>query len=271
MGEKNYIFGKENKWGRHTEKTKQIIGEKNTKPLPKELKEDKNLGYILGTVLGDGSMRNYIKNSDYGISLGVKDKDFALAFKKTLEEWSGFKVCRKKDKDKGKDFVYFNGEEYIVNLSSKLVRDFLEKYNINKIKKNINLRSTSFNKIRKFLNKSYEYKKLFLRAFYDSEGCVPKNVKDKQIGISNNSKQLLQFCKDLLLDLDIKSNKIGIQFRKGDYTTLPNGKKYFMDKNFYTFSICSKENFVKFRDRIGFSIKRKQDNLIKIICSYKYK
>ena len=52
----------------------------------KKLISDENLFYILGVIEGDGSI------SDGEISLSVKGKDFALTFKKALEEWSGFKV-----------------------------------------------------------------------------------------------------------------------------------------------------------------------------------
>ncbi len=224
---------------KHTERTKQILREKNTKIPPKVLKEDENLAYILGTIEGDG----YISKNGV-IGLGVIDKDFALVFKKSLKKWSGFITTSRNYvlKDSGKTI-------WLVELYSKFVATHLKKYNLNKIKK--------------FINISEKYKKKFLRGIYDSEGCVPKDVKARRIIITNQNKILLQFCKDLLSDLGIKSGKIIINHKKGDMHGYGHYKK-----NYYELNICKKENLIKFKDLIKFNIKRKQDNLVKMIDSY---
>jgi len=203
---------------------------------------DENLGYILGTVLGDGCI--CIKNGT--ISLGVIDKDFALTFKKTLEEWSGFTTTFSSHvlKDSGKII-------WEVILSSVYIIDHLKNYNLNKIK-------TASKKI----------KKMFLKGMYDSEGSVPKDPKQQDINISNNNKQLLQFCKDLLSDLGIESNSIFICIKKGSVAHFPNNKKSIVKRNIYGFDINKKENLIKFRNLVGFSIKRKQNKLIDMINSY---
>lgn len=226
-----------------------INGHNRLKLPVKKLILNENFAYILSTIIGDGSIEWDIKEGNYIVKLEVKDKDFALAFKKALEEWTGFKLGRKKDKDKGVDFVYFYRGAYQVRLCSKIVVDYLKGYNLNKIK-----------------IASKKIKKMFLRGFYDSEGCV--DIDMKEIKISNNNKQLLQFCKDLLLDLGIESNKIGIVVRKGTPYKFSEKDSGITNFDNYNFNIYRKENFIKFRDFVGFSIKRKQDNLIKMINSY---
>lgn len=225
---------------RRSEKTKKQMSKVHTKIPTKKLILDENLGYILGTIMGDG---NISKNNQ--INLGVKDKDFALVFKKTLEEWSGMKIS----------FHFYEkyNDIYKVELGSKYVSKFLKNFDINKIK-----------------TSSKKCKKMFLRGMYDSEGCVSfykyTNGVIRAISITNNNKQLLQLCKNLLTDLDIESNNIRIESKKGD----KHGYGYYK-KNHYGFTINKKENFIKFKDLVSFSIKRKRNILIKIINSYKKK
>jgi len=206
-------------------------GKLTLKRPTKKLKLDKNLAYILGVIEGDGHV------SKYTTILGVKDKDFALTFKKALEDWSGFK-CR----------MFFDKlKTYWVELYSKIITNFLKNININKLKV-----------------MSGKYKAAFLRGMYDSEGCIDKY----SINISNQNKHLLQFCKDLLLDLGIESGIIGIVGKKGNISYFSDGRKCTSNKNTYGFYIYKKENLIKFRDLIGFSIKRKQDKLVNNINSY---
>lgn len=223
---------------KQTEKHKEKVAKLITKVPPKKLILDENLGYILGTLKGDGYVGKYSKSGVYIIGLEVVDKDFALYFKKVLDEWTGFEAIIK--------YYPKKSNSYRVWLYSKFVVDYLKNFDIEKIK-------TASKKI----------KRMFLRGFYDSEGCVPKDVKAKFISISNQSRQLLQFCKDLLSNLGMESRPIRIQSKKGDRTNFG-----VYSENHYELNIGNKENLIKFRDLVGFNIKRKQNNLIKMIDSY---
>lgn len=268
-GNNNHFYGKH-----HNDKTKLILSKKSTgkklsnitkeklsksqtermknkknldavkqpRKIPtKPLKIDKNLFYILGVLKGDGSV-DYKK---YSISLDVKDKDFAIFFKNILEEWSGMKVSlnvySKEYMQQHWKYPDMNSR-YSVSLSSKYVVNFLKNINYQRVK---------------VMNK--RCKSLFLRGMYDSEGCVSYSIKyykkygviiNREINLSNNDKNLLLFCKDLLNDLGIKSNSI-----------VTNG-------NCFGFEISRKDNLIKFAKIIGISIKRKSIKLQECINSY---
>jgi len=203
----------------------------NLKIPPKKLKLDKNLAYILGVIKGDGCVQKYQTD------LGVIDKDFALAFRKALEEWSGMKASF---------HIY---KEYYVILNSKYVSSYLKNFDINKIK-----------------SSPKTFKAAFLKGMYDSEGCaIPIN---KEINICGQNKQLLQFCKDLLLDLGIESRPIRICIKKGTIITFPNNSTYVTKLNDYDFNISIKKNLVKFKNLVDFNIKRKRYKLKEMINSY---
>lgn len=211
-----------------------------TKIPPKKLIEDKNLAYILGVIEGDGCI-----DRDYEIILNVNDKDFALTFKKVLENWTGFKV----------NIHSYNKQStsYKVTLNSKIVVTYLKRY-------------TTINKIEKVVKKVKGGSE-FLQGMYDSEGCVGI----KTIQISNNNKQLLLFCKKLLKNLDIESRKLRIGNKKGTPYTFPSGKTGFTNFNNYQFGITRRYNLINFKNLISFNIKRKQDKLTNELNSYIYK
>jgi hypothetical protein len=105
-----------------------------------------------------------------------------------------------------------------------------------------------------------EVKKEFLRAFYDDEGCPSLRIFNKTkewkrtLTLGSNSKRILEEIKDMLLsDFDIKSNNIIV-----------------LDKNKggFVLGISGKDNFVKFRNKIGFKHPKKTKRLNLIIKSY---
>ena len=221
---------------------------KTNNRVTKELVENKNLASILGVIEGDGcvSIYKYKKNIQYQVKLDVIDKDFSLAFKKVLEKWAGIEV--------GFHIYENQAAPYHVQSYSKSVVIFLKKYNtINKVEKMV---------------KKVNGEKEFLRSMYDSDGGV--SIRNKAVVLYNTNKQLLLLCKKFLKRLNIESSKIGINRKKGTPYKAPCGTG-FSNFDYYTFSINNRCNLIKFRDLVGFNIKRKQDKLIKEINSYKYK
>jgi hypothetical protein len=102
----------------------------------------------------------------------------------------------------------------------------------------------------------------FIRAFYDDEGSVALRFKKhpdewkRSITLCSNSLQILLEIKEFLLSLGIRPNKI--------YRTKPESH---YDKSFIL-SITGRNNFLLFREKIGFKHPKKAAVLNLLIASY---
>jgi intein/homing endonuclease len=197
-----------------------------------------DLGYVLGSIAGDG----FIINSSIGMN--VKDKDFALAFREAFE----------REFNKEGKLHFYNGLWRIIFHSVELVNLF----------RNFNM----FNLIKEG---NREVKCAFLRGFFDSEGSASLNIirgkghADRKIEIANKNYKLLLFCKNLLENLGIETRKMDKRIREERF--FKNRKLPILE--YFRFTLKeNKDNFLKFRNLIGFSIKRKQEKLESIINSY---
>jgi len=122
---------------------------------------------------------------------------------------------------------------------------------------------------RSIRNLQVEFKCAFLKGMYDSEGSAyytaKIGVRNRKVEICSTNLKLMLFCKNLLKELSIKTNKIDKRVRQ---TRILKGRKL-PRTIFYRFQLSeNKENFILFRDLINFSIVRKQKQLDKIINSY---
>lgn len=210
---------------------------RKTKILPtKSKKLSPELAYILGVIEGDGYLGKVKRHSlngenyDYILVLSVTDKDFRDYFILQLENWSGFGVYKSKNPQLGKG----TKDVYRARLRSKDMYEFLKSYDINKLKES-----------------SDEIKAMFLKGFFDSEGHVTRKQKNGQITVGVVNYSIIHLVRALLESLEIKIGSLN--------------EKALIDKKYYYFSIASIESLQKFRDKIGFSIKRKQDRLINIL------
>jgi hypothetical protein len=158
------------------------------------------------------------------ITLKVKDEDFAINFSNSLLKWSGY-YCP----------VAVNKEKlFLVRLYSTPACKFLLRIKFKDIKK------WTFNE-----------KSSFLRGLYDSEGYA-----GNEITFTNSNKNLINLVSFLLKEFSIKHSIIFNGPSKGTI-----GRWTFIRKKIYRILITNYENKKKFNEKIGFSMKRKNDAL----------
>jgi len=211
---------------------------KKIKILPEKAKIlSPELAYILGVIEGDGCLckakRRSIpgKNYDYILTLGVTDKDFADYFSKILTKWSSFKpyMAKRPPRELGTKDVY------IVRLRSKDTYEFLFNYDLNTLFKS---------------NK--KIKCMFLRGFYDSEGHVTKNIVGRSIVVGVVNLKIMKLVRKLFKSMNIKISDLKSRKLEGF-------------QRYYYFNISSTKALELFRDKIGFSIMRKQERLTNVL------
>lgn len=206
------------------------------------IKRIKNVGltpekaYILGVLCGDGWV---VSSESYRIGLSVKDKDFAIKFTESIKKSYGVECKIRKYVPKNRNW----NVQYVVGLSSKLAcEDILTygKFNCVDWRVPKQIFDSDDNKIIGY----------FLRGFYDSEGHV--NASCYQLKASNTNWEGL---KSIMILLD----KLNIHF----ITTCKKHKdnKY---KPCYELYITGSDSYKNFKESVGFSIKRKQDALLKL-------
>lgn len=199
-----------------------------------------SLGYVIGTYLSDGWNMN-----ERIIGLTVKDKDFALEFKRHLEMWSGL-PCKIKEYN---GWGNAKGKYYRVSLNSirgtkfliYLVRDYWDS----------------------ILNFPIKVKCNILRGLFDGDGGVGlSNINNRKkivrnISFTNTDFEIISLVKEFLNELRIKNSV---------YSRIHSG--FGGRKILYTISITGLDNITNFHQRINFSIKRKRDKLIELLRTY---
>jgi intein-encoded DNA endonuclease-like protein len=207
-----------------------ISAELRIKRLPESAKEvTEDLGYILGTVYGDG----HVTTKQRRVILSVTDKEFSLEFKRVLEKWSGFKARFFPRKLKPDKYVKKRKLQYVVYIDSKEASEFLDNFDLNNFKK-----------------ANEKIKGAFLRGFFDSESSAHKK---RGLSCYNTDYSLILISKELLNSLGIT---LTIQCRK------TNLGRFNSVKPCYKLYIAKKESIIKFYDHVGFTIHRKQQRLI---------
>lgn len=145
----------------------------------------KEFAYILGVVYGDGHCKLYKnKHGTSGvISLAVRDQDFALNFKRILENWSGLKAKYR--------------------LNKRMFHEVtLNSVDACRIIKNFDLDS--------MLGWKKESQSEFLKGLFDSDGgIIGKNLDKRKyakrwLHFSNNNKILIELVRSILDKLQIK-------------------------------------------------------------------
>ncbi|MEM2083352.1 MAG: LAGLIDADG family homing endonuclease [Nitrososphaerota archaeon] len=192
-------------------------------------KSSPELSYVIGTILGDGSI--YFSGEDYRLELSVKDKEFAEEFGKCLA-----KILRKNKPYKPRWSE--KGKRWTVEVRSILLYKFL---------------SRSLEELKMYIEHSRNCASTFLRALFDGEACSHVNAKRhrRELKLCNTNIELLNYAK-YLLKRYFNINATGPHFNKKAI------------KNCYHLYIRANSlfNFYKY---IGFTIKRKQQKLIEAI------
>lgn len=190
------------------------------------LPENQHLAYFLGVICGDGCLF-YNK-----VRLLVKDKDFADEFyiqSKMILDKLGINVKR-----------YTHRNYYIVQIASLGLSSYLlNKYGILKTKEW---------QIPEFIKQSSDEEiiRAYLRGLFDSEGSTRKY------------EVRMQIINPVLIEISILLSKLGIN------NTYNIEKRLTKSNNLvYNLSITHEKNLNLFKKKIGFSIQRKQDILVK--------
>ena len=145
-----------------------------TQPI-KKINKIKDLAELIGIMLGDGNMwRTHIK-----IAFDKRNKTYMDYVEKLFNKVFGIHLRRLIIKETNQAYLYCYNK-----LASQKLLDFGLKRG-DKIKNNVGIPD--------WVNKNISYAKACLRGLIDTDGCIYKSKRDKQIYIkfTNFNKQLL--------------------------------------------------------------------------------
>jgi intein-encoded DNA endonuclease-like protein len=203
------------------------------------------LTYIIGVILSDGYKYISKKKSQYNLRLAVNDKEFAEKFAECLT-----KVLKKKKPYK--PFFNRKTKRWIVAGCSVLLFGFLNR---------------TLKELKPIIEHDEKCVSAFLQALFDGEGYIyvkiTKRKKIRQLCLYNTNRELLEYVQYLLRSFFNIDSTIHLARKKG-LRYFPNNKIGKINKDEYYLYIRTK-SFLNFYRHVGFSIKRKQQRLIKAI------
>jgi len=199
-----------------------------------------NFARCIARISGDGYLYyRYIRYSN-------KCPELIREFKEDMVSEFGGINFTEGISNSGTPFVQVHGKNLI-----KKFTNYLEDY-----------RSTSIKIPNEIKQGSKRLKSVYLRALYDDEGCATlrlnNNTKEwkRNLTLCSNSIMLLKEVEGILVStFKIKTNKI------------IRNKNAIKDRC-YVLAITGKDNFNKFKEKIGFLSPRKRKRLEMIIISY---
>jgi len=207
------------------------------------LKSIKNCGltpekaYILGVLCGDGWIS--YGNRYYCIGLRCIDKDFVEEFRRNIKIVYGANCKIRLVQPRNKNW----SNQYVSCLFSKLACEDILSYG--------NFKGHNWRVPAEILNsKNIGLIGDFLRGFYDSEGHVNSRWYTLKATTSNKEGflEILSLLKKLKIHYITKLKKRRLAKHKLGYEVL----------------ITGSDSYKIFKEYVGFSIKRKQDNLLKL-------
>lgn len=197
----------------------------------------KELSYVLGVVLGDACLWKN-KAGHCFIELKSKDKDFVETFAS----------CMTKLFNKSR----INSIQHTYDSYWKTQYGSREFYNF--------VKSLNVSDIIEYVKTNQE---AFLRGLFDSEGSVhvqASNNFDISVGLSNANKELLESISKILKN-NFKINSHIVRVKEKGSLIKDKKSKYFRNKDVWRLQVHGLNGIKTFIDKIGFSIKRKQDKI----------
>ena len=184
----------------------------------------RELAELIGIYIGDGS------NHRDGIRFSVGKDD--------LEMVKLIKNLSKRIFGKRATACYMLGRGYEVAILSIIVKKWFEFLGITKHSS----REARIPEI--ILKASEEIVCAFLRGLFSTDGCVRKSG---HITLSTTSKVISEELQSLMF-----------------YIGIPTHRKHYDSTDSFQVSICTKEGFVKFREKIGFLLTRQRERLNRV-------
>jgi intein-encoded DNA endonuclease-like protein len=202
------------------------------------------LGYVIGAMLGDGCL--YFDGGNYLLWLRVNDKEYAEEFGRCLAKILG-------KKKPYKPFWNKNRKQWIVVVCAVQLFKLLDR---------------PLEELKPYIEYSKETVASFLRALFDAEGSIYVKIKgdekERQLCLYNTDEKLLSYIQRLLKGYFDIDSTLYLIIKKGSIKHFPNGKIAKTTKNYYLLYIHAR-SLLNFYKHIGFTIKRKQQTLIKAI------
>jgi len=199
-------------------------------------KLDTDLAYVLGTLAGDGCI--YIRKDicKYVAALCVTDYDFAKKFRDCIFKIFGVKYRIRRKLVDGLKTMYgvtITRKKFVL-----LLRKWMPDYG-----------NYEFRIPEEIIKANNTIKKYFLRGYFDSDGGVElfKDGKFRTVSAVSISKEGMREVEGLL-------NSLGLS------TSMYVGKTK-VGRPFYRCKIFGLEKAKRFRKKVGFSIKRKEEAL----------
>ncbi|PUA31570.1 MAG: hypothetical protein B9J98_05730 [Candidatus Terraquivivens tikiterensis] len=197
------------------------------------------LAYAIGAALGDGYTK-YEGKYHYAVALAVKDYDFAEEFGRCAAIALGREKPYKPYWDRSK-------RRWVARAYSRELYELLRK-------------PVDFERIRPYVEHCEKCVATFLRGLADAEGDVDKNENNfGRISIANTDRQLMEYALALLKALGIFAR---LYKRRKRETENIEGRVVKRERQFiYLLRIYRNSDILRFREVIGFAIKRKQEVL----------
>ena len=181
------------------------------------------LAYVLGVMLGDGSLKRHSR--DYDIKLNTIDIEFAETFSSMLAKLLNRRVLRPKyiGRKRGRNY----GWE--IAYSSKAFYTWFKRQSLETLKQ--------------YIEYDKDTVKYFLRGLYDSEG---NNYRCKLISLCNSDLELLQYVQYLLKKyFNIRATGLYLVTKAGSIM-IRNGRRYRRKVNVYTLEIYRRRDVQTF-------------------------